>query len=58
VFSGGGVAQCERWRCVDYQVSVPDTPGGLGVVAGGPDFGQTSELARTVAESLTPPAAD
>ena len=54
VFKGGDVAQCDRWRCVDYQVSVPDTAGGLGVVAGGPDFSLTSKLAQTVAESLTP----
>jgi len=54
VFKGGGVAQCDRWRCVDYQVDVPGTAGGLGVVAGGPDFSLTTDLARTVAESLTP----
>jgi hypothetical protein len=56
VFRGGGVAQCERWKCVDYQVSIPDTEGGVGLVAGGPDFSQTSAIARTVAESLAPAA--
>lgn len=56
VFRGGGVAQCERWKCVDYQVSIPDTEGGVGLVAGGPDFSQTAEIARTVAEALAPAA--
>jgi len=56
VFRGGGVAQCERWKCVDYQVSIPDTEGGVGLVAGGPDFSQTAAIARTVAEALAPAA--
>jgi len=56
VFRGGGVAQCERWKCVDYQVSIPDTAGGVGLVAGGPHFSQTAAIARTVAEALAPAA--
>src|SRR5215211_5319010 len=34
VFRGGKFPECQRSRCIDYQVSVPGSPGGLAVLAG------------------------
>ena len=47
VFRGGKFPECRRTRCIDYQVSVPGTAGGLAVLAGGPSFTETRSLART-----------
>jgi TIR domain-containing protein len=55
VFRGGKFPECQSSRCIDYQISVP--PGGLAVLAGGPNFAQTQSIARTVTDSLTAPSA-
>jgi hypothetical protein len=54
VFQDGFFPECRRSRCIDYQISVPGTGGGLAVLAGGPSFALTQRLAGTVAASLTP----
>jgi hypothetical protein len=56
VFRGGKFPECAPTRCIDYQITVPGTLGGLAVLAGGPSFPETQSLARTVAESLTAPS--
>jgi hypothetical protein len=54
VFQDGLFPECRRSRCVDYQISIPGSPGGLAVLAGGPSFALTQRLAATVTASLTP----
>jgi hypothetical protein len=51
---GGTFPECRRSRCIDDQISVPRSPGGLAVLAGGPRFALTRRLASTVTASLTP----
>jgi hypothetical protein len=55
VFQGGRLPECERARCVDYIINDRASTQGFGVLAGGPDFGLVSDIASTVAESLTAP---
>ncbi len=55
VFQDGGTfPECRRSRCIDDQISVPGSAGGLAVLAGGPHFALTRRLASTVTASLTP----
>jgi protein-disulfide isomerase len=51
----GTFAGCRRWRCIDHQVDVRGTRGGLAVLAGGPRFALTRRLAAEVTASLRPP---
>jgi TIR domain len=51
---GGTFPECRASRCIDDQISVPGSPGGLAVLAGGPHFALTRRLASTVTASLTP----
>jgi hypothetical protein len=52
-FQGGRLPECQSAPCVDYIINDPASDQGFGVLAGGPDFNLASDIARTVAESLT-----
>jgi hypothetical protein len=54
VFQGGRLPECQRSRCVDYIINDNSTGEGFGVLAGGNSFAAASQLAETVAESVTP----
>ncbi len=56
VFQGGRFPECRSSTCIDYQVSIRSSPGGLAVLAGGPSLSKTRALARTVTQSLTAPS--
>jgi hypothetical protein len=56
VFRGGRIPECQRTTCIDYIINSGGTSGGSGfaVLAGGGDAGTASQIAQTVAESVTP----
>jgi hypothetical protein len=53
VFQGGRLPECQRSRCVDYIINDRASSQGFGVLAGGSDFALASDIAQTVAESVT-----